>query len=106
METIKKEDVPECYQKMLATGQHHNHEIVLINGLYRWKEDQYITSIVDSIGLNKIVSDMYSKGLTKNSEEYRKLYRDIGYSLNGYWEVFYWEMNNEEAYQYKPPADW
>ena len=27
----------------------------------------------------------------------------MGYSLGGYWEVFYWEVNNELAHKYKPP---
>jgi len=52
-------------------------------------------------GMNNVVNFMYSIGLTKNSEEYRKLYRDIGYSLYGYWEIFYWEMNNEDASDYR-----
>lgn len=42
-----------------------------------------------------------SMGLTKNSEEMGKLYRDMGYSLSGYWEIFYWETNNEDAGKYK-----
>lgn len=29
----------------------------------------------------------------KTDERYRRLYRDLGYSLSGYWEIFYWEMN-------------
>lgn len=33
----------------------------------------------------------------KNSEVYRKLYRDMGYSLYGYWEI-----NNEDAGEYIP----
>ena len=37
-----------------------------------------------------------------NSEMWRKLYRDLGYSLFGYWEIFYWEANNEKAAEYKP----
>jgi hypothetical protein len=41
-------------------------------------------------------------GLTKNSEEVRKLYHDMGYSLSGYWEIFCWEANNENARKYKP----
>jgi hypothetical protein len=41
-------------------------------------------------------------GLGKNDESVRKLYRDMGYSLSGYWEIFYWEMNNEDADQYRP----
>jgi hypothetical protein len=40
-------------------------------------------------------------GYDKNSEVYRKLYRDIGYSLEGYWEIFYWEVNNPIASEYK-----
>jgi hypothetical protein len=52
-------------------------------------------------GLNNIVALFYSIGLTKNSEEWRKLYRDIGYSLDGYWEIFYCEMNNKDAADYR-----
>jgi hypothetical protein len=44
----------------------------------------------------------YEKGYTKNSEIYRKLYRDMGYSLSGYWEVFYWDVNNEKVDEYNP----
>jgi hypothetical protein len=40
-------------------------------------------------------------GLNKNSEEVRKLYRDMGYSLSGYWEIFFWEVNNEDAPLYR-----
>jgi hypothetical protein len=28
------------------------------------------------------------------------MYRDMGYSLYGYWEIFYWEMNNDYAQDY------
>jgi hypothetical protein len=24
----------------------------------------------------------------------------MGYSLSGYWEIFYWEVNNEDAEDY------
>jgi hypothetical protein len=30
------------------------------------------------------------------------MYRDMGYSLFGYWEMFYWEINNNIAHEYKP----
>ncbi len=28
------------------------------------------------------------------------MYRDMGVSLFGYWEIFYWEMNNEKSQEY------
>jgi hypothetical protein len=45
---------------------------------------------------------MIYRGLDKNCDEYRKVYRDIGYSLDGYWEIFYWEVNNPISREYIP----
>jgi len=48
--------------------------------------------------------DFLERGVTKNDEEWRDAYRKIGYSLSGYWEVFYWNANNEDAEAYDYPT--
>jgi hypothetical protein len=105
MTTIVQRDlVPQDYQEMLKTETHHNHPIVLVDGVLRWQADPFICELYEAIGLNEIVHQFYKNGLNKNSEVWRELYRKMGYSLNGYWEVFYWEVNNESAGEYKPPT--
>lgn len=68
----------------------------------RRKEDNAVRKMVDKIGLNEIYQLFDSLGLNKNSELIRKMYRDMGYSLFGYWEIFYWEANNDIADEYVP----
>ena len=104
METINRSDLPNDYSRMMKTEQHHDHEIIEDEqGTIRWKEDPFISRFIDGCNLNDIVRGLQSEGNGKNSELYRELYRKIGYSLSGYWEVFYWDMNNEDADQYQPP---
>jgi hypothetical protein len=105
MVTIVQRDlVPEDYQEMLKTEAHHNHPIVLVDGVLRWQADPFICELYKAIGLNEIVHQFYENGLNKNSEVWRELYRKMGYSLSEYWEIFYWEVNNESASEYKPPT--
>lgn len=93
------------FKRMLKTERHHKHEIIEDeDGILRWKKDADIRSSVDKINLNEIWDLFYSLGLDKNCELFRKMYRGMGYSLSGYWEIFYWEANNEEADQYVPGA--
>jgi hypothetical protein len=104
METIPRDTFKdhELFAEIMQKESHHSHEIVNDNGRPRWKEDTRVSKLVDDMGgMNNVVALMYSIGLNKNSEEWRKLYRDIGYSLYGYWEIFYWEMNNEDAADYR-----
>jgi hypothetical protein len=103
METIPRDTFKdhELFAEIMQKESHHNHEIVDEHGP-RWKGDTRVSKLVDDMGgMNNVVALMYSIGLNKNSEEWRKLYRDIGYSLYGYWEIFYWEMNNEDAADYR-----
>lgn len=114
---IKREDLPEDYAEMMQTETHHDHRIIRTeNGSIRWEANPATEMLLEMIAkdavsktnhigmnLNDVVGKLISKGLYKNSETYRQLYRDMGYSLNGYWEIFYWEANNEEADQYKQP---
>ena len=88
----------EEYKLIVDTEIHHNHEIIKDkNGILRWKENKTVSFLFDNnmLDLNNIIINMYNKGYNKNSEEYRQLHRDLGYSLSGYWEIFYWEVNNE-----------
>ena len=104
METINRDTFKEheLFAEIIKKESHHDHEIVDEGHGARWKEDPDVCKLVDDMGgLNNIVRLFFSLGITKNSEEWRKLYRDIGYSLYGYWEIFYWEMNNEDAADYR-----
>jgi hypothetical protein len=92
------------FREILDVETHHNHPIVEDeNGLLRWQANPYVRNCIgETISLNDLIPLLYSLGYDKNSEVFRKLYRDLGYSLYGYWEVFYWEMNNEDASSYVP----
>ena len=97
----------ETYREVLDVETHHNHEIIQDErGTLRWKENPGVRKMVDEkMNLNDIWRLFFSLGITKNSEIIRKLYRDMGYSLYGYWEVFYWEANNDDAADYVPSAE-
>jgi len=101
---IKREDITnEHYRLILDVETHHNHEIVRDeDGTYRWKENRDVNILLENISLNDLCPLLDVLGYGKNTEPYRKLYRDMGYSLFGYWEIFYWEMNNPYAALYKP----
>lgn len=101
---------------------HHDHKIVVpiviypkgeenkTSTTYRWKENKDITNYLCSgitskgLNLNQTVDVLWNLGYNKNSEVWRNIYRSIGYSLYGYWEVIHWHMNNEETDSYKPPV--
>ena len=90
------------YKEIFDKEKHHNHKIVDDNGVYRWEENKGKTTRVEEKGLNSVVEKMMEMGLNKNSEEWRALYRNMGYSLSGYWEVFFWDWNNSIADEYCP----
>jgi len=92
--------VSEEYKEILETEINHKHIIVEVDGIFRWKENTRVRKLVDIMGLNEVTELFYHLGLGKNSEAYRQLYRDIGYSLSGYWEIFYWDLNNEDCSEY------
>lgn len=105
METVidRKDIHNKLYKEMLETESHHQHEIVMEKGgILRWKENPEVRFYLNAISLNDLCSLLETLGYGKNSEVYRKLYRDMGYSLFGYWEIFYWDMNNPEADKYRP----
>jgi hypothetical protein len=106
METVTRESLMDVtdYKEIFDIEFHHNHEIIRDeHGTFRWKADPIIQkTIPGKIDLNDLWYIMFhSMGMTKNSEQVRKLYRDMGYSLSGYCEIFFWEANNEEASKYR-----
>lgn len=105
--TVKREDITdEIYREILDVETHHNHEIIEDeNGTLRWKESPTVEYYLERISLNDLCPLLDTLGYGKNSEVYRKLYRDMGYSLFGYWEIFYWDANNENASKYRIPYD-
>ena len=102
METIERSTLidHELFGEIMRKESHHDHPIEL-NKIPRWKQNDDVKAYVDKMGLNDTIGLFISMGYTRNSEVWRKLYRDIGTSLFAYWEVFYWEMNNEEAEEYR-----
>ena len=106
MKEVTRKDLPSDYDEMMKTEQHHQHDIIIDeNGTIRWKEDPFIRQFTKDCSLNHIVMGFLSNENDKNTESYRELYRKMGYSLSGYWEVFYWDMNNDEADDYEPPKE-
>ncbi len=101
--TVRRSSIKdETYQEIFAAETHHKHQIIKDDcGTLRWKQNQDVCMLLESISLNDLCPLLCCLGYDKNSEVYRKLYRDMGYSLFGYWEVFYWEANNPKARYYK-----
>jgi hypothetical protein len=103
MKEIRRQDLMdiEDYAEIFNKESHHEHRVIEDeHGTLRWEADPTVTKTLEKINLNDLWLLFMKMGLTKNSEPVRKLYRDMGYSLSGYWEIFYWDLNNEEAEDY------
>ena len=107
MSEIKRNDPrlnTDTYAEMMQLESHHNHKIIEDDhGIYRWLPNTDIEPFMENISLNDLCPLLNLLGYDKNSEVYRKLYRDMGYSLSGYWEVFHWDWNNEDCELYEQP---
>jgi hypothetical protein len=104
MKILDRTELPEDYADMMKAESHHSHEIIQDEqGVLRWKEGPFIRQLTEDCSLNCIIAGFYENGKNKNTESYRELYRKMGYSLSGYWEVFYWDVNNEIASEYTQP---
>ena len=96
MKKIERKEITDLdFIKIMKKENHHNHEIIQDNegGLF-WKPDEKLSAEIEGKNINDNIFYFQSNGLDKNSEEYRKFYRDIGYSLLGYWNIFYCKANN------------
>jgi len=104
--TINREHLTEEWcREILDVEIHHSHEIVKDeDGTLHWKSNPDVLRFKEKNSLNDLIPLFQNMGYGKNSEVYRKLYRDMVYSLFGYWEIFYWEVYNPLANKYVPNA--
>ena len=100
MKHLKREYVSEIaneYKEILIREKHHNHEIVMINGELKWKQNKNLKSV----DTNEIIRLFNQLGYDENSEVYKKFYRDLGYSLHAYWKIFYSDLHKGNTEEYK-----
>jgi len=89
----------EWYAEILDNEKHHDHKIILDEyNVLRWEENPEVIKMADEVGVNKLIIDLQNSGYTESSEVYQKLYRDIGYSLGGYGDIFC-HCDEEEYYE-------
>jgi hypothetical protein len=105
------------YLNEVFAVEDHDHPIIVTPSdrgrSYRWQSDPLIDEMFNRgmIDLNTIMSGQSNAAvgihpkvkptrIIKNDPLIRELYRRLGYSLFGYWEVFYWEVNNDNADKY------
>jgi len=102
-QTLDRNDpVLHEYKEMLKKEDHHDHNIVMDElGTLRWQVHPDISKAVSDIGVNELMDLFRALGFGLNSEIVRKIYRSRGYALSGYWELFYWEVNNPKASEYR-----
>jgi len=103
MKKINREDITDLdFIKIIKKENHHNHEIIQDEeGKLYWKPDENLCAEIEGKNINDYIFHFHSIGLNKNSEEYRKFYRDMGYSLSAYWIIFYCKANNPICKNYR-----
>jgi hypothetical protein len=103
MKNIKREEIKDLnFIKIIKKESHHNHGIIQDEeGILYWKPDENLCAEIEGKNINDNIFYFHSNGLDKNSEEYRKFYRDMGYSLLGYWNIFYCKTNNPICTNYR-----
>jgi len=92
------------YKDVMYGERFHNHNIITgEDGRLRWEADpEKEQAIMDEFGAEDL-NDLFGRcRADKNDPKVRELYRWIGYSIFGYWEVFYWEVNNEDVDEWNP----
>lgn len=100
-----EELINDCDYNAIRKVEGHRHIIENNDEVLRWKRNPKIDDILEEMNLNDLIIELYSKGYDKNSELYRYFYRCMGVSLYMYWEVFYWEVNNEKSRKYEYSED-
>ena len=78
-----------------------DHEVYMDGNTLRWRPDETVRFAFDYADLNSFWAKFYKEGNTKNQKNVREMYRKLGYSVFGYWEVFFWDANNELTEEWK-----
>jgi len=93
------------YELVLSREEKDGHELYIDeHDTLRWVEHPIrAQEIMDSFRA-KDMNELFMNGADKNDPIVRELYKCIGYSLCGFWEIFYWEVNNERANEYVAPT--
>ena len=86
-----------------------DHEVYLDDKVLRWREDPHVRWITNHMDLNdfwypdnsKCSPDLNRDPISKNDPNIRKMYRNMGYSLSGYYDIFFWEINNPIASEWE-----
>lgn len=88
MKIIDRKDITsEIYKEMFEKEAHHNHEIIEYdNGDYTWKPNP---------DRGEISFEMINYYKNNDLEAWKRLCRDAGFSLYGYWYEFYQHKNNK-----------
>jgi len=92
----------EDYAEVLAREEFGYDLIIDQHDTLRWKANpQRENEIMNEFGATDL-NDLFGRcRADKNDPKIRELYKAMGYSLYGFWEVFYWEVNNEDAWAYQ-----
>lgn len=100
---IKRKQITDPYLKVIVdTEAHHDHEIVIDNrGVFRWKANEEVEKMIETLNPYDVFELLEKMGFGLNSEVYRKLARDMGFTLFAYYEKFYNENNNPDVAAYR-----
>ncbi len=92
------------YEMVLAREEKDGHQLYVDkHDTIRWVENPIREKEIMDIYRAGDLSQLFMHGADKNTAIIRELYKCIGYSLCGFWEIFYWEVNNERANEYVAP---
>lgn len=99
--------IADIYELVLTREEQTGHEIhINEHGTLRWDANpDREKEIMDGFGAKDLNDLFMYKGFDKNDPIIRELYKCIGYSIYGFWEIFYWEVNNEYANEYVAPTN-
>jgi len=89
--------------KQVLKREHYGHELYVDkHNTIRWvKNPEKEKEIMEEFGASDL-NDLFGRcRADKNDPRIRELYKHKGYSLFGFWEIFYWRVNNPCACEYK-----
>jgi hypothetical protein len=98
--------IDEDYAEILEREFHDGELYITESGTLCWVENpKREEEIMNAFGA-KDLDDLFGRcRADKNDPIIRELYKCIGYSMSGFWEIFYWEVNNEDADAYRGRLD-